>query len=678
MAKEEIYKIKVESDYKSLRELNKAIRDTKDELVQFAKTQGKNSEDYKKAETSLKNLQNGLRSYKDTVKDAGITTKLSFQQAIEIGENLTVVSAGLFTAFNSLSGQASELLNSFNALETSNRKLSATAKLTGTSFEFLKDVTEDAQVNLGLTIKDSNELTIALTKLGQKAGDTSQVKTAIESLLDLGAAQGLTVEQTLVAINQALLGIDEGTDKLFQKNPSQIYKEYADSIGTTAGKLTDQQKAQALLNETIEKGGRVQGEYNKFLDTFAGKQQLLSQKLEVLKQEFGSVIAQGLEPFIDAVLSADKSTQKYAGGLVLLGGAVGSIIPIIANLRIALAGLSLTVVGKIAAVGSAIAILGTLGGLVTDLIKNPAEALARIETIKIAIENLFNSVEERNNEQFGPEDNPLKRTIDGLTDTSGIAGTNTSGRIEKVKTSIDELNDRLEKTKELLGLSVPGTKEFQNYIEEIDKITKKIEELSSVFIPFADILKILPETLGFDPEIDRFNRAKEFSRNIGGTTGEDEAENVKDSFTVISDKTKLMTDYSLNLFNNISNSITFLDEGTQKFVSDILGVFNTILSITETIKAVNSIASIIPFLATGGTVAGGGMYMTGEVGPELFIPKTDGTVFSHRDTNKIINKLSAGSSSNVSVYINADIDGLKFLRKNFPKYENFKRYTKIN
>ena len=64
-----------------------------------------------------------------------------------------------------------------------------------------------------------------------------------------------------------LLGIDEGTDRLFNRNPSALWKEYAASIGTTAGKLTDAQKQQALLSAALLEGAKVGGEYERFLGT---------------------------------------------------------------------------------------------------------------------------------------------------------------------------------------------------------------------------------------------------------------------------------------------------------------------------------------------------------------------------------------------------------------------------
>ncbi len=228
-----------------------------------------------------------------------------------------------------------------NQFESSNRKLSATSKLTGQELAFLKNTAKTAKEQFSLNTIQANEFTIALAKLGQKAGDTSKTQESIARLLDLAAAQGLDAEQALVAINQAILGIDEGTDKLFQKNPSVIYAEYAKQIGTTAGKLTDQQKAQALLNAVLQDGQKVQGEYEKFLASAAGKQSQAAAKAQELQAQLGQIVNLALVPILEVGtpilqfftgLSAGMQRAIVVIGLLAVAG--WKLIPMITALRI--------------------------------------------------------------------------------------------------------------------------------------------------------------------------------------------------------------------------------------------------------------------------------------------------------------------------------------------------------
>lgn len=194
-----------------------------------------------------------------------------------------------------------QIVASFNVLDeyrSSLQKLEGTAKLTGIPLSTLKDISELGQKSFKLSSITANEFATEVAKLAAKAGDTSKAKDALKSFLDIGAARGLSSTETLQAVQQAILGIDEGTDKLFSKNPSVIYAEFAAKIGTTAGKLTDQQKAQALLTEATESGLKVQGLYEQRLETSAGKQDQMNTAVNNAQLAF----AQTLDPLRAVVL----------------------------------------------------------------------------------------------------------------------------------------------------------------------------------------------------------------------------------------------------------------------------------------------------------------------------------------------------------------------------------------
>lgn len=222
---------------------------------------------------------------------------------------------------------------------SSQRQLSATSKLTGANLDELKRVSDSVKQEFALSSNQSNLFTIELTKLGQKAGDVSRVQESIRALMDLGAGQGLNAEQSLYAIKQALLGIDEGTDKLFQKNPSVLYEEFTNKIGTTAGKLTDQQKAQALLNAVLESGGKLTGQYSDYLHSAAGKQQEMNNKINDAKIKLGEQLQPALAGVLDYVirlLNAYNSLGTTGKTVVvtfgLLGISLGRLIPLLGSL----------------------------------------------------------------------------------------------------------------------------------------------------------------------------------------------------------------------------------------------------------------------------------------------------------------------------------------------------------
>jgi hypothetical protein len=186
-----------------------------------------------------------------------------------------------------------QVRNSFAAFDgyrSSLQKLEGAAKLTGIPLRTLQDIADNGRTAFKLSAGVANEFAAEVGKLAEKAGDTRRAKDALAAFLEIGAARGMSSAQTLQAVQQAILGIDEGTDKLFGKNPSVLYKEYADRIGVSAAKLTDQQKAQALLTATVDGGLKVQGTYAQYLETTAGQQEQMNNGLESARVAFGQAL----------------------------------------------------------------------------------------------------------------------------------------------------------------------------------------------------------------------------------------------------------------------------------------------------------------------------------------------------------------------------------------------------
>jgi len=132
------------------------------------------------------------------------------------------------------------------------------------------------------------------------------------------------------------------------------------------------------------------------------------------------------------------------------------------------------------------------------------------------------------------------------------------------------------------------------------------------------------------------------------------------------------------IYSNITNILSILGIQTDSFVGKMINGFNSVLAILESIRAVNSILNMIPFLATGGSVTAGSPYIVGERGAELFVPNSNGQVFSNSQTMKILSQAQSSNAGVVNVYIGGTLDGMKFLKNNFPQYENLRTYKRVN
>lgn len=249
-------------------------------------------------------MDRGTRKMRSFSKDAERLLSSRLTQAL----SLTAVTVGITKAF-----QAAD------AFEASQRKLAATAKITGQNIGFLQVTAQQANREFGLGSKLANEYAIEVSKLTSKAGQIEQTGEAIGALLNLGAGRGYNATQTLEAVRQAILGIDEGTDKLFGKNPSVIYAEFARQVGISAGKMSDGEKALALLSAAMDDGGKVAGEYAKFLESPAGQTERLRIKTEEAAAGIGRSMQSVRVAVIPVLAQMAEGLAKFVGGIQILG-----------------------------------------------------------------------------------------------------------------------------------------------------------------------------------------------------------------------------------------------------------------------------------------------------------------------------------------------------------------------
>jgi len=232
-------------------------------------------------------------------------------------------------AFGAVAAAVKKSIDTANEYDASQRQLAATAKLSGVSLDYLRSISQQAESQFKLTTMAANGFTIELSKLTAKAGDISQTSSALAAFLDIGAARGLTSAQTLQAVKQAILGIDEGTDKLFNANPSVLYAQFAKSIGTTAGKLTDAQKAQAILNAAIRDGAKVRGEYQRYLTSAQGQQELLNNSLSKTASTLGHALQPVLVAILPIVTKLSDALAYAINAMVAWGRALGATFKLI-------------------------------------------------------------------------------------------------------------------------------------------------------------------------------------------------------------------------------------------------------------------------------------------------------------------------------------------------------------
>lgn len=242
---------------------------------------GENSSAVRSIKEVNRELESSRRAFE---RDFGEVAKMAQRGAFAVGAAVAAmgVSVGVLV---------SKANDAFDALDASERRMASTAKAVGADLTFLQRTSADIAETFGLSARQANDFTSEVARLTAKAGDLAQTGNAIRNFLDLGASRGYNAQQTLEAVRQAILGIDEGTDKLFGVNPSVLYQRYADAVGKSVGKLGDHEKALAIVVAAEEDARRVRGAGIAFLDTAAGKQARLNAELEDAAAAFGRAYA---------------------------------------------------------------------------------------------------------------------------------------------------------------------------------------------------------------------------------------------------------------------------------------------------------------------------------------------------------------------------------------------------
>ncbi|MBX3046974.1 MAG: hypothetical protein KF698_08270 [Anaerolineales bacterium] len=185
--------------------------------------------------------------------------------------------------------------------------LQSVAEGVGISFsdahEFIKEFTSDGLVpatnavnsykNLLLRGYDTSQIERVLTALKDSAAFGRQGRLSMGEAIQ-SATEGLKNENSILVDNAGVT-----------KNVSMMWRDYAASIGTTVGALTQQQKIQAEVNGILQETRFQTGDAAKLASTYAGQVSALGVSFYNLKVGIGNVIipiAQRVMPYIKAAI----------------------------------------------------------------------------------------------------------------------------------------------------------------------------------------------------------------------------------------------------------------------------------------------------------------------------------------------------------------------------------------
>jgi len=376
-------KIAAELNGKGISELRTMLKSTQAEMDKLVQSGGRGSQAFNDLKTRagvLATTINGLsREFRGLDKDV----KMSGMALFELFENTTVVTAGVVMAFSRIKETISDFIGEFNKLQSAKLGLESISKFKGidesAALNSIKnlDLVKNGLLNIG-------DASLSLKNLLASGFDLNQ---SIELIKRLGDAAAFGRQSSLefgYAIASATEGIKNQNSMLVDnagvtKNLSVILTEAGFSQKDLAKVSTDAKVRMALYNGILKETNGQLGDASKLTNTFAGQQASLGATILTIKQRFGELLSQAIQPFFNFLKDGNGN---FSNTLIIFTGAIGivaQLIPLISALRIAFQGLSLSM-GWISIIGIAIAGLITGLGLLADKVDESAHKIEDLDT----------------------------------------------------------------------------------------------------------------------------------------------------------------------------------------------------------------------------------------------------------------------------------------------------------
>jgi hypothetical protein len=296
------------------------------------------------AEKTIKVVIDGQEMVSDVAGKASGSLD-GFMAKIPGWAKITGLLTAAFAVISKVVGEVGDFvmdsISAYDSYAAAQVKLSATSKLTGVSLDELKRVAKTAREEFGLSAVSAVELTSSVARFTTAAGATSKASGLMASALELGAASGLNATQVAEGLTSALAGNDEFLNRLGLSNPSVIWEKYRVANGLAKDQMDDTTKALAVMTEIMNAGSVVAGGYAERLESGAGQQERLNNRMDEAKVAFGAAIqplrvftVQGLTVLVDVLGRVGLAVGRVvnAVGVLLVGsfqiarGVVGGLV----------------------------------------------------------------------------------------------------------------------------------------------------------------------------------------------------------------------------------------------------------------------------------------------------------------------------------------------------------------
>lgn len=346
----------------------------------------------------LKDLEAGFKKGEQLGAEAGKKTGSKFSQAFG-----TVVSA---VAGAQIVGAMKTAFDAANRLEKTMLGLQATAKLTGQSFAVLSksvnDLAKDGVMNIDQAAQ-SMKVLAAQGVNAQKSFEFLEAAKKVSAFNNIVGDAGQGVQDFVKFLQTGSAELAENMD------PSIV--AVVKRLGGYAAVTADATKKQQLMNAVIEKGGKLTGDYDKFLKSGGQSQVAFAGAATTLAQTFG----QKLQPAMAAAYNTGAKILTWVSDMI--AGLDSTTVAVAAFGTTAFAGIATFAKGAALLPG----IFGSIGTAISASLGTIGLVIAAIGVLGIAVSALYDKFKAGRGETMFADREKLMQEIKLLEQTGANA-----------------------------------------------------------------------------------------------------------------------------------------------------------------------------------------------------------------------------------------------------------------
>lgn len=406
-------------------------------------------------------------------------------------------------------------ITAYQELRSAQVGLQTTAKSTGESMSELEKIQKELTQDGLMTDADAAQSIKNLLLYGYSA---EQAREMLVRLKDSAAynrqahyslSEAVRVTTEGVRMENSVLSDAAGV----QKNIAKMYEDYADAIGKSTANLTQQEKAQAVLNGVIAETDGVLGNAAQYADEFGGAVAGAGRQLTLMSASLGEGMTNGLKPFVELLGTILTPVAEFVDANKELSAGLATTAVVFAALNLVIYGAAKIVERhKEKKLEEARALAASAAGSTADAAAKTAETTATAGAT--AAQHGLNAAMSAN---------PVLAVVSAVSLLIGgiVAFASAAEEAKKKQEELTQAKENFEqKVQNAAGKE--GAEELDEYAKQIEKIIKlkkqeaelekQVAEENSVYSFFASDKQL--ENLNSDL-LEVRNRMKEIAEEAG-------------------------------------------------------------------------------------------------------------------------------------------------------------------